>query len=76
MRFPRKKNHKKTKLGGKCIRKVLYHMAKSNDKIHNKRMDINCHIPDLAKYRKCWIKPVFISINLLLVRHFQQIPLY
>ena len=28
------------------IRKVHNHMAKSNNKTHQKRMDKNCHIPD------------------------------
>ena len=35
---------------GKSNRKVHYHMAKSNDKTHRKRMDNNCHIPDLVRY--------------------------
>ena len=43
-------------------------MAKSIDKTHKKRMDRNCHIPDLVKgifkCRKWWIKPGFIALTL------------
>ena len=38
---------KNTELLGKSIRKVHNHMAKSNNKTHKKRMDKNCHIPDI-----------------------------
>ena len=44
----KKQNHKNTELRGKSIGKVHNHMAKSNNKTHQKRMDKNCHIPDLA----------------------------
>ena len=40
---------KYTELRGKSIRKVHNHMAKSNNKTHQKRMDKNCHIPDLVQ---------------------------
>ena len=43
------KNHKNTELRGKSNRKVHNHMAKSNNKTHQKRMDKNCHIPDLVQ---------------------------
>ena len=45
----KKYNHKKTKLRGKSIRRVHNHMAKSNNKTHQQRMDKNCHIPDLVQ---------------------------
>ena len=38
-----------TELRGKSNQKVHIHMAKSNDKTHQKRMDNNCHIPDLVQ---------------------------
>ena len=45
-------------------------MAKSNEQTHKKRMDKNCHIPDLvqasSKCRKGWIKPCFKALNLSL----------
>ena len=45
----KKYNHKNTELRGKSNRKVLKHMAKSNDKTHQKRMDNKCYIPDLVQ---------------------------
>ena len=45
----KKYNHKTTELRGKSYRKVHNPMAKSNDKTHQKRMDKNCHIPDLVQ---------------------------
>ena len=42
-------NHKKTELKRKSNQKVHNPMAKSNDKTHTKRMDKNCHIPDLVQ---------------------------
>ena len=45
----KKLNHKITELRVKFNRKVPNHMAKSNDKTHLKRMDNNCHIPDLVQ---------------------------
>ena len=41
----KKKNHKNTELRGK----VHNHMAKSNNKTHQKRMDKNYHIPGLVQ---------------------------
>ena len=45
-------------------------MAKSNNKTHQKRMDKNCHIPDLVQafsnLKKGWIKPGFIALTLSL----------
>ena len=43
---------KNTELRGKSNRKVHNHMAKSTNKTHQKRVDKNCHIPDLAKVLK------------------------
>ena len=34
------------------IRKVYNHMAKSNNKTHQERMNKNCHIPDLVQAEK------------------------
>ena len=45
----KKVNHKNNELRGKSNRKVRNHKAKSNDKTHQKRMDKNCHIPDLVQ---------------------------
>ena len=44
-----KVKHKNTELRGKSIWKVHNHKAKSKNKTHQKRMDKNCHIPDLVQ---------------------------
>ena len=41
--------YKNSELRGKSIPEVHNHMAKSNKKTHQKRMDKNCHIPDLVQ---------------------------
>ena len=40
---------KNTELREKSNRKVPYHMGNSNNKTHKKRMDKNCHVPDLVQ---------------------------
>ena len=52
-------------------RKVRTQIAKSNDKTHQKRIDNNCHTPDLvpafSNVEKGVLNLVFIALNLSLI---------